>query len=128
VRRLVLLRHGESVWNAEGRVQGQQGAGLTDLGHEFHVTDGIVLVEHEHAAGEEADFLDPHAPCLAEAVVLVVAEAFNAIDARRAGEFTRESLVAAMGSVTREDPEAVEGRPSTSSRSTIRSRRRSRTS
>jgi glucosyl-3-phosphoglycerate phosphatase len=34
VRRLVLLRHGESVWNAEGRIQGQRCEGLSDLGHE----------------------------------------------------------------------------------------------
>jgi glucosyl-3-phosphoglycerate phosphatase len=33
VRRLVLVRHGESIWNAEGRVQGQSCAGLSELGH-----------------------------------------------------------------------------------------------
>jgi broad specificity phosphatase PhoE len=32
-RRLVLVRHGQSEWNAQHRVQGQSGAGLTDLGH-----------------------------------------------------------------------------------------------
>lgn len=31
---LVLIRHGESVYNAQGRVQGQTCAGLTSLGHE----------------------------------------------------------------------------------------------
>lgn len=30
--RVVLVRHGESQWNAEGRIQGQGGAGLSDLG------------------------------------------------------------------------------------------------
>ncbi|NED98207.1 histidine phosphatase family protein [Phytoactinopolyspora alkaliphila] len=30
---LVLVRHGESWWNAEGRVQGQGGTGLSDRGH-----------------------------------------------------------------------------------------------
>ncbi|GAB2654796.1 histidine phosphatase family protein [Kribbella swartbergensis] len=30
---LVLLRHGESLWNAEDRYQGQQGTGLSPLGH-----------------------------------------------------------------------------------------------
>ena len=34
MRRLVLIRHGESVWNAEGRVQGQQCAGLSSLGRQ----------------------------------------------------------------------------------------------
>jgi probable phosphoglycerate mutase len=31
---LVLLRHGESLWNAEDRYQGQQGTGLSPLGHQ----------------------------------------------------------------------------------------------
>lgn len=31
--RAVLIRHGESLWNAEGRWQGQGGPGLSDLGH-----------------------------------------------------------------------------------------------
>lgn len=29
---VVLVRHGESAWNAEGRLQGQGGTGLSDLG------------------------------------------------------------------------------------------------
>ena len=32
--RLVLVRHGESLWNAEGRLQGQGGTGLSELGHQ----------------------------------------------------------------------------------------------
>ena len=32
--RLYLVRHGESVWNREGIVQGQAGPGLTDRGHD----------------------------------------------------------------------------------------------
>lgn len=31
---LLLLRHGESVWNAEGRWQGQSGTGLTETGRQ----------------------------------------------------------------------------------------------
>ncbi|TCO26447.1 putative phosphoglycerate mutase [Kribbella steppae] len=31
---LVMLRHGESLWNAEDRYQGQQGTGLSPLGHQ----------------------------------------------------------------------------------------------
>jgi len=34
MRRLVLVRHGESVWNAEGRVQGQACNGLSAIGIE----------------------------------------------------------------------------------------------
>ncbi len=34
MRRLVLVRHGESRWNAEARIQGQRCAGLSSLGHE----------------------------------------------------------------------------------------------
>lgn len=34
MRRLILVRHGESVWNAEARVQGQQCAGLSERGHQ----------------------------------------------------------------------------------------------
>jgi glucosyl-3-phosphoglycerate phosphatase len=34
MRHLVLIRHGESAWNRERRVQGQAGTGLSDLGHE----------------------------------------------------------------------------------------------
>lgn len=33
VKRLVLLRHGQSIWNAERRVQGQRCAGLSEIGH-----------------------------------------------------------------------------------------------
>jgi glucosyl-3-phosphoglycerate phosphatase len=33
VRRLLLVRHGESVWNVEHRVQGHECRGLTDVGH-----------------------------------------------------------------------------------------------
>lgn len=33
MRQLLLVRHGESRWNAEGRIQGQACAGLSDRGH-----------------------------------------------------------------------------------------------
>ena len=32
MKRLVLVRHGESVWNAEARIQGQACAGLSERG------------------------------------------------------------------------------------------------
>ncbi len=34
MKRLILVRHGESGWNVEGRIQGQLGAGLSRRGHE----------------------------------------------------------------------------------------------
>jgi glucosyl-3-phosphoglycerate phosphatase len=34
MRHLLLVRHGESLWNAEGRIQGQSCAGLSPRGHE----------------------------------------------------------------------------------------------
>ncbi|MDX1510107.1 MAG: histidine phosphatase family protein [Nitriliruptorales bacterium] len=34
MKRLVLIRHGQSAWNVERRVQGQSGTGLTDVGRE----------------------------------------------------------------------------------------------
>ena len=33
MKRLVLVRHGESVYNAQGRIQGQRCAGLSEVGH-----------------------------------------------------------------------------------------------
>lgn len=33
MKRLVLVRHGESIWNAEARIQGQRCAGLSEIGH-----------------------------------------------------------------------------------------------
>lgn len=33
-RNLVLVRHGQSLWNAERRIQGQSGSGLSELGRE----------------------------------------------------------------------------------------------
>ncbi len=34
MRRLILVRHGESEWNVERRIQGQSGTGLSERGHE----------------------------------------------------------------------------------------------
>jgi len=50
VRRLVLVRHGESVWNAEGRIQGQACAGLSPTGHAQAERVASILAErHGHA-------------------------------------------------------------------------------
>lgn len=42
-RRLVLVRHGQSVWNAQRRVQGQSCAGLDDLGRQQAVRVGEAI-------------------------------------------------------------------------------------
>jgi glucosyl-3-phosphoglycerate phosphatase len=50
VRRLVLVRHGESRWNAESRVQGQQCAGLSSIGHaQARVTAAALAAAYPHA-------------------------------------------------------------------------------
>ena len=43
MRRLVLLRHGESAWNAEGRIQGQRCEGLSALGREQAQVAAVAL-------------------------------------------------------------------------------------
>jgi glucosyl-3-phosphoglycerate phosphatase len=45
VRRLLLVRHGESVWNAEARIQGQRCAGLSEVGHAQAKATGQALAE-----------------------------------------------------------------------------------
>jgi glucosyl-3-phosphoglycerate phosphatase len=50
VRRLVLVRHGESVWNAEARIQGQACAGLSDIGHaQARAVCALLAVAHPDA-------------------------------------------------------------------------------
>lgn len=54
--RLVLVRHGESIWNAERRIQGQSGPGLSDIGHEQAVHTGRWVAEaHPDAAVVSSD-------------------------------------------------------------------------
>lgn len=45
--RVVLIRHGQSVWNAAGRWQGQGGPGLTALGHRQAEITARFLAVHE---------------------------------------------------------------------------------
>jgi broad specificity phosphatase PhoE len=45
VRQLVLVRHGESVWNAEARIQGQRCAGLSETGHRQAKLTGRALAD-----------------------------------------------------------------------------------
>lgn len=45
MRRLVLVRHGESVWNADARIQGQRCAGLSPRGHAQARATAAVLAQ-----------------------------------------------------------------------------------
>lgn len=50
MRRLVLVRHGESVWNSEARIQGQACAGLSDVGHaQARAVCAVLAVAHPTA-------------------------------------------------------------------------------
>lgn len=44
-RSIILIRHGESLWNLEGKYQGQQDSGLTALGHEQAAQLGAALLD-----------------------------------------------------------------------------------
>jgi broad specificity phosphatase PhoE len=44
--RVVLVRHGESLWNAERRWQGQEGPGLSETGHRQAKITAAYLVAH----------------------------------------------------------------------------------
>lgn len=45
--RVVLIRHGQSLWNATGRWQGHGGVGLSDLGNAQAAATAAFLAEHE---------------------------------------------------------------------------------
>ncbi len=50
MKRLVLVRHGESVWNSEARIQGQACAGLSDVGHDqARAVCAALATAHPHA-------------------------------------------------------------------------------
>jgi len=56
VTRFLLVRHGQSGWNASGRWQGQADPPLTDLGRlqAVHAAAGIGMVDAINAAGFQA--------------------------------------------------------------------------
>ncbi len=70
MKRLVLVRHGESRWNAEGRVQGQACAGLSSLGHaQARVTAAALAAAYSDAEVVSSDLLratESAAPLAAE--------------------------------------------------------------
>jgi glucosyl-3-phosphoglycerate phosphatase len=80
VRRLLLVRHGESVWNAEARIQGQRCAGLSEIGHAQAKATGQALAEAYPDAAVVASDLQR---CEETAAPLVAAlGATLAVDAR----------------------------------------------
>ena len=57
-RRLVLVRHGQSAWNAQRRIQGQSGEGLTELGRaQAEGTAAWVASTYPDAAVVSSDLL-----------------------------------------------------------------------
>jgi probable phosphoglycerate mutase len=68
-RRLVLIRHGESVWNVERRIQGQTCRGLTEHGHvQAQRTAEVVAARYPGAALISSDLgrcVDTAAPVAA---------------------------------------------------------------
>lgn len=58
MKRLVLVRHGQSLWNQQRRIQGQSGEGLTPRGHEqAERTATWVATTHPRAAVVSSDLV-----------------------------------------------------------------------
>lgn len=78
-RRLVLIRHGESVWNVERRIQGQTCRGLTEHGHlQAQRTARVVAARYPGAALISSDLgrcVDTAAPVAAALGVAASADA-----------------------------------------------------
>lgn len=55
---LIHIRHGETAWNAEGRLQGMRDIPMNDVGRGQATRHGKVLAERLAAAGVEPDTLD----------------------------------------------------------------------
>lgn len=76
MRRLVLVRHGESRWNAEGRIQGHACDGLSSLGHaQARVTAAALAAAYPDAEVVSSDLT--RAVQTAEAVSAELARPFD---------------------------------------------------
>lgn len=76
--RVVLVRHGESLWNVERRIQGQSGAGLSEVGHEQAAITGAWLAEaHPGAVVVASDLERCRETCAPIAAALDVEPSFD---------------------------------------------------
>lgn len=57
VTRLCLVRHGETAWNAEGRVQGQTDVPLSEVGHAQAQATAGALAGHDFSALYSSDLM-----------------------------------------------------------------------
>lgn len=64
---LYLIRHGQTVWNREGRLQGRHDSPLTRRGVELAIAYGVLLAERLHAQGIAPSELAIHASPLGRA-------------------------------------------------------------
>ncbi|AXS39577.1 histidine phosphatase family protein [Breoghania sp. L-A4] len=55
---LIFIRHGETAWNAEGRLQGQRDIPLNDLGRDQARRNGRVLKSYLASIGRDAETFD----------------------------------------------------------------------
>jgi probable phosphoglycerate mutase len=58
--RLCLVRHGETEWNAEGRVQGQTDIPLSDVGRAQAHAAALALANHDFSAIYSSDLMRVH--------------------------------------------------------------------
>ena len=94
-RRLVLVRHGQTAWNAEGRAQGHADVGLDDTGRDqagamapvvAETAPDLLLSSDLARARETAAYLDKHSANLDGAGY--VFGGTNAVSAKAAAEAT----------------------------------------
>lgn len=103
-RRIVVLRHGLTAWNAEGRYQGQADVELTETGHQQAKAAAIALVKaYDITRIVSSDLLRTRqtAACLAEESGLPVAydERLREIHVGDVSGLTRPEIIARFGEV-----------------------------
>lgn len=88
VRRLLLVRHGESTWNADGRWQGQADPPLTDLGERQARSAASAVAALEPVIVVASDLERARATAVLLAPAGIVPELDAAFRERDAGEWT----------------------------------------
>jgi broad specificity phosphatase PhoE len=94
VRRLFLVRHGESTWNADGRWQGQADPPLTDLGERQarSAAAAVAALAPAIVVASDLERARSTAALLAPGVVLEVEPAFRERDAGEWTGLTRDEI------------------------------------